>query len=320
MPKYQTYSQSRETTSPRSAYATSASPDGAVALDLFVPHETTSAADAVARVDDVFPAVPEQVVPTWPSPERVLSGAPAHRVVPGVSPEDVRGLAANKHVVPFAPLERVAGEVCADGGQPVVAGEADDEVGEVGPDKRVVPVRSDDSAIVGQPTADRPAVEVLPIDADPISAFVTGRVRDLVAVRRPRREVTVAGYGEHRTRVDVEHSEPPSADCDHIVLRRPFERADRASGTIGYRLTTRVETSPSLNIVRPDGSGRAQLVGPGTLQSAAPRWSHDGAQIAFHLPWRRHGTWQLGVVTASTAVRRRRSSRRGATTVGAGRP
>jgi hypothetical protein len=59
-------------------------------------------------------------------------------------------------------------------------------------------------------------------------------------------------------------------------------------------------TNPSLELVRPDGSGRTQLVAPGTLQSGAPRWSHDGAQIAFHLPWPGHGPSALGVVTVAT--------------------
>jgi dipeptidyl aminopeptidase/acylaminoacyl peptidase len=64
-------------------------------------------------------------------------------------------------------------------------------------------------------------------------------------------------------------------------------------------------SSPSLDLVRPDGSGRTQLVAPGTLQSAAPRWSHDAEQIAFHLPWPGHGPSALGVVTvASRAVSR----------------
>ena len=63
--------------------------------------------------------------------------------------------------------------------------------------------------------------------------------------------------------------------------------------------------SPSLELVRPDGSGTTQVVAPGTLQAGAPRWSHDGARIAFHLPWPGHGTSALGVVTvASRTVRR----------------
>jgi Ca2+-binding RTX toxin-like protein len=59
-------------------------------------------------------------------------------------------------------------------------------------------------------------------------------------------------------------------------------------------------SSPSLDLVRPDGSGRTRLVVPGTLQSAAPRWSHDGAQIAFHLPWPGQGPAALGIVTVTT--------------------
>jgi dipeptidyl aminopeptidase/acylaminoacyl peptidase len=63
--------------------------------------------------------------------------------------------------------------------------------------------------------------------------------------------------------------------------------------------------SASLELVRPDGSGRTQLVAPGTLQPGAPRWSPDGTQIAFHVPWSGYGTSALGVVSVATrAVRR----------------
>jgi Tol biopolymer transport system component len=73
-------------------------------------------------------------------------------------------------------------------------------------------------------------------------------------------------------------------------------------------------SSPSLELVRPDGTGRTQLVAPGMLQSAAPRWSHDGAQIAFQLPWSGYSPSALGVVTVETHAVSRYSHVRGSVT------